>query len=122
VAAALKEVCRAADAGAAEAALAAFEKEPWGQKYPAIGRSWRRAWGEVVPFYAFPAEVRRLLYTTDVLDKGLSATVLWRPGTGDRVAAAASLAGLPHLDDPAAVAAPVRRLPGFWRHCATSCS
>src|SRR4051794_33563557 len=30
-------------------------------EYAAIGQSWRRAWGEVVPFYAFPAEVRRLL-------------------------------------------------------------
>ncbi len=70
MAAALKEVYRAADAGAAEAALAAFEEGSWGRRYPTIGPSWRRAWDEVVPFYAFPAEVRRLLYTTDELDKG----------------------------------------------------
>jgi putative transposase len=68
VAAALKEVYRAADAGAAEAALAAFEEGSWGRKYPAIGQSWRRAWGEVVPFYAFPGEVRRLLYTTNAIE------------------------------------------------------
>jgi putative transposase len=68
VAAALKEVYRAADAGAAEAALAAFEAGSWGRKYPAIGQSWRRAWGEVVPFYAFPNEVRRLLYTTNAIE------------------------------------------------------
>jgi putative transposase len=68
VAAALKEVYRAADAGAAEAALAAFEESSWGRKYPAIGQSWRRAWGEVVPFYAFPGEVRRLLYTTNAIE------------------------------------------------------
>jgi hypothetical protein len=64
--------------------------------------------------------------TTDVLDKGLSAAVLWWPGTGDRVAlsgaAAASPAGSPHPDGSAAVAAPVHLLPGFWRHCATRCS
>src|SRR3954447_20241461 len=41
---------------------------PWGRKYPAIGPSWRRAWAEVVPFYAFPAEVRRLLYTTNAIE------------------------------------------------------
>jgi putative transposase len=68
MAAALKEVYRAADAGAAEAALAAFEEGSWGRRYPAIGPSWRRAWDEVVPFYAFPAEVRRLLYTTNAIE------------------------------------------------------
>src|ERR671932_2138349 len=68
VAAALKEVYRAVDAAAAEAALAAFEDGPWGRKYPAIGPGWRRAWGEVVPFYAFPDEVRRLLYTTNAIE------------------------------------------------------
>ena len=68
VAAALKDVYRAVDAAAGEAALAAFEEGPWGRKYPAIGPSWRRAWGEVVPFYAFPAEVRRLLYTTNAIE------------------------------------------------------
>src|SRR5215208_4460785 len=68
VAAALKEIYRAVDATAGEAALAAFEDGPWGRKYAAIAQSWRRAWGEVVPFYAFPAEVRRLLYTTNAIE------------------------------------------------------
>src|SRR6184192_3588258 len=67
VAAALKDVYRAVDAAAGEAALAAFEEGSWGRKYPAIGPGWRRAWDEVVPFYAFPAEVRRLLYTTNAI-------------------------------------------------------
>jgi putative transposase len=57
VAAALKDIYRAVDPAAAEAALAAFEAGPWGRSYAAIGQSWRRAWGEVVPFYAFPLEV-----------------------------------------------------------------
>src|SRR3954452_23822154 len=126
VAAALRDVYRAVDAEAGEAALGDFEDGPWGRKYPAIGPGWRRAWAEVVPFYAFPDEVRRLLYTTDVLDKGLFAAVLGWPGTGDRVAlsgaAAASSAGSPHPDGSAAVAAPVRLLPGFCRHDATRCS
>ena len=68
VATALKDIYRAVDAGAAETALTAFEGGEWGCKYPAIGQSWRRAWGEVVPFYAFPNEVRRLLYTTNAIE------------------------------------------------------
>ena len=68
VAAALKGIYRAVDAAAGEAALTAFEAGAWGQKYPAIGQSWRRAWSEVVPFYAFPADVRRILYTTNAIE------------------------------------------------------
>jgi putative transposase len=45
--------------------LGAFEEGHWGRRYPAIAQSWRRAWSEVVPFYAFPADVRRILYTTN---------------------------------------------------------
>src|SRR3982751_6826193 len=65
VAAALKGIYRALDADAGEAALAAFEDGLGGRRYPAIGQSWRRAWNEVVPFYAFHADVRRILYTTN---------------------------------------------------------
>jgi hypothetical protein len=42
VAAALKDIYRAIDAAAGEAALAAFDEGPWGRRYPAIGQSWRR--------------------------------------------------------------------------------
>jgi putative transposase len=68
VAAALKDIYRAVDAEAALAALEAFENSDWGRKYPAIGQIWRRAWTEVVPFYAFPTEVRRILYTTNAIE------------------------------------------------------
>jgi putative transposase len=68
VAAALKDIYRAVDPTAAETALSAFEAGPWGQKYAAIGQSWHRAWSEVIPFYAFPMEVRRLLYTTNAIE------------------------------------------------------
>ena len=68
VATALKGIYRAVDTVAAEAALTAFEVGPWGRKYAAIGQSWRRAWGEVVPFYAFHVDVRRLLYTTNAIE------------------------------------------------------
>ena len=68
VAAALKDVYRARDAEAGRAALDAFADGPWGRRYPAIAQSWRRHWTEVVPFYAFPAEVRRIVYTTNAIE------------------------------------------------------
>ena len=68
VAAALKDIYRAIDPVAAEAALAAFEAGSWSRKYAAIGQSWWRAWNEMVPFYAFPAEVRRILFTTNAIE------------------------------------------------------
>jgi putative transposase len=65
---ALKAIYRAVDATAAEEALTAFEASFWGQRYPAIGQSWRRAWPEVIPFFAFPDEVRRIVYTTNSIE------------------------------------------------------
>lgn len=68
VVAELKEIYQALDDKAGAAALDAFEAGEWGRKYPAIAQSWRRAWGEVVPFFAFPKTVRRLLYTTNAIE------------------------------------------------------
>lgn len=68
VAAALKDIYRALDAAAAETALSSFEAGFWGQKYPAIGMAWRRVWTEVIPFFAFPKDVRRLIYTTNAIE------------------------------------------------------
>jgi len=68
VADAPKDIYRAVNAAAGDAALTAFEGGDWGRKYPAIGQSWRRAWPEVIPFYAFADEVRRILYTTNSIE------------------------------------------------------
>jgi putative transposase len=68
VAAALKEIYRARTAELGEAALEAFDEGPWGRKYPVIAQTWRRHWAEVIPFYSFPAEVRRLIYTTNAIE------------------------------------------------------
>jgi putative transposase len=68
VAVALKEVYRARTAEAGQAALDAFDEGLWGRKYPVIAQSWRRHWAEVIPFYAFPAEVRRIIYTTNAIE------------------------------------------------------
>jgi putative transposase len=68
VAAALKEIYRARNAEAGKAALEAFDAGPWGRKYPVIAQTWRRHWTEVIPFYAFPSEVRRIIYTTNSIE------------------------------------------------------
>lgn len=75
LASALKGIYRAVDAEAAEEALAAFEASEWGRRYPAIGQSWRRAWGEVIPFFAFPDDVPRTVYTTNAIE-ALNAQLL----------------------------------------------
>jgi putative transposase len=68
VAAALKEIYRGQDADAGAAALEAFAKGEWGLKYPAITMSWRRHWPAVIPFFAFPLDVRRIIYTTNAIE------------------------------------------------------
>jgi putative transposase len=68
VAAALKTVYRANDADAAKTALDAFDAGPWGRKYPSIAQSWRRNWVHVIPFFAFPVAVRRIIYTTNAIE------------------------------------------------------
>jgi putative transposase len=68
VATGLKDVYRAPDAQAAAVALTEFEEGPWGRKYPAIAASWRRNWAEVIPFFAYPLEVRRMIYTTNAIE------------------------------------------------------
>ena len=68
MAASLKSIYAALDDTAAEAALTAFETGPWDRKYPAVGQIWRRAWPEVIPFFAFPKDVRRIIYTTNAIE------------------------------------------------------
>ena len=65
----LRAIYRAQDAEAGLAALDAFEAGPWGTKYPAVAPAWRRNWDRVIPFFAFPEAVRRIVYTTDDIDK-----------------------------------------------------
>ena len=68
MATALRTIDGAPSAEAAGAALDAFERGPWGQKFPTVVASWRRAWTHVMPFFAFPPEVRRVVYTTNALE------------------------------------------------------
>ena len=68
VAAALRPIYTAATVAAAQAALDEFASSAWGAKYPTIVQSWKRAWEHVIPFFAFPPEVRRVVYTTNVIE------------------------------------------------------
>ena len=65
---ALRMIYRAKDADAGKAALDAFDAGPWGRKYPAIAQAWRRNWDRVIPFFAFPEAVRRIIYTTNAIE------------------------------------------------------
>jgi len=67
VVAALRPIYTADTEEAAQRALVAFE-ERWRAKYPMIARQWRSRWSEIVPFLAYPAEIRRTLYTTNVIE------------------------------------------------------
>ena len=68
LAAALKAIYTAASAEAAESELSAFEAGAWGKKFPTVAASWRRAWAHVIPLFAFPPEIRRVIYTTNAIE------------------------------------------------------
>jgi putative transposase len=68
LAAAIKPIYTAITAEAAQVELEAFEQSPWGIKFPTVASAWRRAWDRVIPFFAFPPEVRRVIYTTNAIE------------------------------------------------------
>jgi len=63
----LKVIYGADTEAAAQAALEAFT-ETWGEKYPNIPKMWRARWAEIVPFMAYPKDVRKMLYTTNAIE------------------------------------------------------
>jgi putative transposase len=67
VAADLRPIYRAATAIEAEMNLATFIAT-WGQKYKAIGKLWKENWERVIPFFEFPEEVRKVIYTTNAVE------------------------------------------------------
>lgn len=63
----LRPIYTAASVEAAERALAEFEKG-LGRQYPAIVKLWKDTWETFIPFLAFPAEIRRVVYTTNMIE------------------------------------------------------
>jgi len=52
---------------AAEQALEAFEKR-WDERFPMIGRKWRANWADLTPFFDYPPEIRKVMYTTNAIE------------------------------------------------------
>ncbi|MDP6736962.1 MAG: IS256 family transposase [Nitrospinaceae bacterium] len=67
VAADLKPIYKAATAEEAESHLEAFE-EKWDETYPSISKSWRKHWANIIPFFAYPEEIRKVIYTTNAIE------------------------------------------------------
>jgi putative transposase len=67
VAADLRAIYTAPSEPAAADALQAFA-EKWDQRYPTISQSWLEHWEQITPFLAYPAEVRRVIYTTNSIE------------------------------------------------------
>lgn len=68
VAAALRAIHQADNAGAALAALDSFAAGPWGAKYPIIAQNWRRNWSKLIPFFALPDAVRRVVCSRQAIE------------------------------------------------------
>ena len=67
VAADLRLVYSAATIDEAEHALADFE-DKWNNAYPPIALSWRNNWQRIIPFFDYPPEIRRIIYTTNAIE------------------------------------------------------
>ena len=67
MAADLRRIYGAATADMAVAELDAFE-EKWAGKYASIAPAWRRAWAEVIPFFAFDPAIRKIVHTTKTVE------------------------------------------------------
>ena len=67
VAADLRAIYTSATAEAAEQRLTEFEQK-WDGTLAPIGQSWRRNWSRIIPFFAYPPEIRKVIYTTNAIE------------------------------------------------------
>ena len=67
VAADLRRIYQAATAEEAEIRLGEFE-DKWDAEYLPIGQSWRRNWSRLIPFFDYPPEIRKVIYTTNAIE------------------------------------------------------
>lgn len=63
----MKEIYTSANKQQAESALAHFEQK-WGSKYRHAVQSWHRNWDELTAFFEFPVEIRKIIYTTNIIE------------------------------------------------------
>lgn len=64
---ALRPIYTATNADTAAAEMDDFEAE-WGDRYPGIVRAWRQSWEQFIPFLRFPPEIRKVVYTTNLVE------------------------------------------------------
>jgi len=63
----LKRIYQSATVAEAEQQLAEFEAQ-WNGDYPSIAQIWRRNWNRIIPFFDYPPEIRRIIYTTNAIE------------------------------------------------------
>ena len=63
----LKRIYQSVNAEEAEEELKAFS-ERWDSKYASISRMWERHWDNIIPFFEFPPEIRKVIYTTNAIE------------------------------------------------------
>lgn len=63
----LKLIYQSATAEQAEMQLTAFA-EKWDKSHPTISRSWRRNWDQIIPFLAYPPDIKKVIYTTNTIE------------------------------------------------------
>ena len=63
----LKTIYQAATEEQAQANLENLAQK-WDSRYPTISRSWRASWQRIIPFFAYPEEIRRIIYTTNAIE------------------------------------------------------
>jgi len=63
----LKRIYQSATVDEAEQRLAEFEAQ-WDDAYPSIAQIWRRNWDRIIPFFAYPPEIRKIIYTTNAIE------------------------------------------------------
>ena len=67
VAADLKTIYHAATEEQAQKNLTTFAAQ-WDAKYPTIAKSWKANWSRLIPFFAYPQEIRKIIYTTNAIE------------------------------------------------------
>ncbi len=63
----LKEIYRSATVDQTEGSLTDFASK-WDSRYPMISKSWRSNWDHIIPFFAFPEDIRKAIYTTNAIE------------------------------------------------------
>ena len=63
----LKLIYRAANKDVAERALDELE-DKWGKKYSIVTTSWRNNWDNLTNYFKYPAEIRKIMYTTNIIE------------------------------------------------------